>query len=748
MQMLSYHPPLKERIIGKDLHTEKPSGHVEADRPLKYKSWKSEHMVTAIAAVQSKKCTVREASEIYGVPKSTLHDRISGKVIHGSCSGPERYLTDTEENSLVKFLYKCSSIGFARSKKQVIALVNEIMQKKGKVITVSSGWWESFRKRHPDLVLRTAEPLSYARAVCTSDDILDAYYDMLEATLTDNGLIGKPMQVFNMDETGMPLDPTPASVIAPVGSRHVSCMRSGDKTNITVVACCNASGSVIPPLVIFDRKFLKPEYTYGEVPGTAYALSGSGWITAKIFDDWFHNHFLCYAPGVRPILLLLDGHSSHYNPSVIESAAEEGVIIFCLPPNTTHRTQPLDKGCFAPLKSYWKEECQNYLSKHKGKAITRFQFSEVFSRAWVRGMTMGNVIAGFRTTGIFPLDRSAVKSKALVDPAEAFDPCGLPKETGIKFLPLYSPLVGSRQKERHEKKMVSQHKEPCEDEDIRKDDTYDREHKKRPGLGSRQKERHEEKMTSQCQESFECNYADNGKDIACGQEYKKGSQLGEQGLDFTDAEITLYERRYQEGYDLHDERYSEWVQKFHPENNKGSKPGEQCLDFTSAEINLYERRYQEGYDLNHDERYNEWIQKFHPFGFVRPSSFSTPDQSLRESDTADDDWSRIVQGSFSADSDDSTDIRCLEKVSLVSKLLDQRKEDFKLPNIKKKKSSCVLTSEENLKLLKEKEMKKKKEEEEKAQRRELRQKKKREEEEKMQHRQERKKKDSQQNKST
>ena len=41
----------------------------------------------------------------------------------------------------------------------------------------------------------------------------------------------------------MPLDPNPSSIIAPVGYKHVSCMRSGDKTQITVVACCNASGS-------------------------------------------------------------------------------------------------------------------------------------------------------------------------------------------------------------------------------------------------------------------------------------------------------------------------------------------------------------------------------------------------------------------------------------------------------------------------------------------------------------------------
>ena len=98
-------------------------------------------------------------------------------------------------------------------------------------------------------------------------------------------------------------------------------------------------------------------------------------------------------------------------------------------------------------------------------------------------MTMSNVIAGFRTTGIFLLDRSAVKSKVLVDLAEVFNPRGLSKETGIKFLPLYSPLVGSSQREKHEKKMESQHKESCADEYIRKDDTTVQEHKKGPKLG-------------------------------------------------------------------------------------------------------------------------------------------------------------------------------------------------------------------------------------------------------------------------
>ena len=59
-------------------------------------------MVQVIEAVQKNESTIRDASEIYEVANS-LHDRISGKVAHGVCSGPECYLSNTEENSLEVF---------------------------------------------------------------------------------------------------------------------------------------------------------------------------------------------------------------------------------------------------------------------------------------------------------------------------------------------------------------------------------------------------------------------------------------------------------------------------------------------------------------------------------------------------------------------------------------------------------------------------------------------------------------------
>ena len=100
---------------------------------------------------------------------------------------------------------------------------------------------------------------------------------------------------------------------------------------------------------------------------------------------------------------MLDGHSSHYNPSVISKAAEEK-IIFCLPPHSSHETQPLDKGPFGPLKIAWKDVCHKFLADNPGKVVTRFTLSKLFHESWTRAMTLSNVQVGFRCTGIYPLE--------------------------------------------------------------------------------------------------------------------------------------------------------------------------------------------------------------------------------------------------------------------------------------------------------------------------------------------------------
>lgn len=400
-------------------------------RPVTYKRWTDGRMEKALDAVKNQGLTVRRAGEKFDIPKSTLHDRVNGRVLGGH-SGPPRYLTDGEEDELEQFLVGSAAIGYARSRQQVLQLVQEVLDRKGISTRVSHGWWDSFKRRHPKLTLRTAAPVSYARLVGSDPDVLRNYYDLLECTLSENGLLHKPAQIFNLDETGMPLDPSPPLVVARRGQKHPSAAGSGDKSQITVLSCCNATGYALLPFVIFDRMTLKPELTVGEVPRTVYGLPKTGWIDGDLFDLWFSRHFLSHAPPMRPLLLLVDGHSSHFQPSVIERAAKEAVIVFCLPPHTTHLTQPLDKGCFGPLKMYWREECWQYTTANPSRIITRYQFSSLFARAWFKGMTMKNIVGGFRITGVYPFDRTVVLPKETKR-------VSLAERTGLNFIPLCSP---------------------------------------------------------------------------------------------------------------------------------------------------------------------------------------------------------------------------------------------------------------------------------------------------------------------
>ncbi len=45
----------------------------------------------------------------------------------------------------------------------------------------------------------------------------------------DNNLMDSSMQIFNMDETGMPLDPKPGKVITVCGVKHAMSITSGTK---------------------------------------------------------------------------------------------------------------------------------------------------------------------------------------------------------------------------------------------------------------------------------------------------------------------------------------------------------------------------------------------------------------------------------------------------------------------------------------------------------------------------------------
>ena len=157
----------------------------------------------------------------------------------------------------------------------------------------------------------------------------------------------KPGHMFNMDKSGMSLDCKAPRVVGEWGSSAIT-VGSGNKSQATIVGCCSAAGFCMPPRAIWDCKSLAPKLTIGDVPGTIYGLSRNGCMDMELFHIWFSNHFLRYAPSVRPLLLLLGGHLSHYCPDTIRLAAHKRVVLYALPPNTTHVLAPWQGVLWAP----------------------------------------------------------------------------------------------------------------------------------------------------------------------------------------------------------------------------------------------------------------------------------------------------------------------------------------------------------------------------------------------------------------
>ena len=219
-------------------------------------------------------------------------------------------------------------------------------------------------------MLRTAQPLSYSRAVSASRETIQNYFGKLGAMYARLNILTKPMQIFNIDEVGVSIVHKPGKIITEMGRKSVWAISSAEKgKNHTILSCVSAAGFVLPPFMIHPRKRMTEALREGAYPGTSFHCSDNGWITQELYIEWF-RFFLKSIPPTRPVLLIEDGHSSRVSIEVIELARQNDIHILCLPSHTTHLLQPLDVGIFKSLKSNYNKECKKYMAQHPGRVIT------------------------------------------------------------------------------------------------------------------------------------------------------------------------------------------------------------------------------------------------------------------------------------------------------------------------------------------------------------------------------------------
>ena len=81
-----------------------------------------------------------------------------------------------------------------------------------------------------------------------------------------------------------------------------------------------------------------------------------------------------------------------------------------MPPHSSHLLQPLDVGCFGPLKQAYGRQVKDLMRTHINH-ISKLEFLYAFREAFFASITERNIQGGFAGAGLVPYDPERVLSK-------------------------------------------------------------------------------------------------------------------------------------------------------------------------------------------------------------------------------------------------------------------------------------------------------------------------------------------------
>jgi hypothetical protein len=365
----------------------------------------------AVLAIRTRSnLSARNAARIYKVDPRTIKNRMLGVPARGSKAPISRNLLPGEELALLAHILRLDEQGFAPRKDQIKNAANNILSKRGKE-PVGKNWTSNFIKRHPELRTRRARTFDYKRHKAEDPRAIRAWFETYQSSRQKYGIVED--DVYNFDETGFGmgmLSPNTMVVTSSDRSAKPRIIQLGDRVWTTVIATVSATGWALPPYILFKGK--QPKHGWGHLGSPDdWVIQGSerGWTNDTIGLQWlefFEKQTRTRAKGSHR-LLVLDGHASHLAEPFNNYCYEHNIIPICMPPHTSHILQPLDVGCFGPLKQAYHKELEELSRNH----VTHIDFADflvLFKPAFESAMSLSNIQGAFRGSGLVPYNPAKI----------------------------------------------------------------------------------------------------------------------------------------------------------------------------------------------------------------------------------------------------------------------------------------------------------------------------------------------------
>ncbi|KAF7566470.1 TolA, Membrane protein involved in colicin uptake [Pyrenophora tritici-repentis] len=374
----------------------------------------------AIADLESRdpgeKFTLKEVAEKWGVNRSTLGRRwrrVTGPRSDGYAQ--QQAIGPQQELELVRYITKLTKQGLPPTREMIRNFSSEVAHQQ-----LSESWVTRFINRHEIyLISKWTTAMDRTRHLADSESKYRLYFELLHQKITEYHLEAR--DIYNMDEKGF--------LIGMIGrSKRIFSRRQWDKKEVraslqdgsreflTLLACCCADGSSLPPALIYAAKngAIRSSWVEDIKAGEHEVFVSSsltGWSNNDVGLAWLEQVFDRYTKqrSGRWRLLILDGHGSHLTMEFIKYCDRHRILLMILPPHSTHTLQPLDVVLFKPLSQAYSNELTNHLYKAQGLIpIKKGDFFPLFWRAWQASFKQSTILKAFEATGIWPIDPNVI----------------------------------------------------------------------------------------------------------------------------------------------------------------------------------------------------------------------------------------------------------------------------------------------------------------------------------------------------
>ncbi|XP_031634955.1 uncharacterized protein LOC116348181 [Contarinia nasturtii] len=230
--------------------------------------------------------------------------------------------------------------------------------------------------------------------------------------LVDNScaeILEHPDRIFNVDETSFCVNPKLGKVLAKRGANNVYRLSIGsEKDCYTALIGGNAAGQSTPPLLVFAGKRLPNQINTYLPSEWQSGVSESGWMNSDIFYEYVTNKFYPWMQQLKiptPVILFVDGHTSHRSLRLSEFCLENRIILVSLLPNSTHLLQPMDVVVFGPMKRKWSTMLQNFKrSNNEMGPMPKHTFVKLLQSCLQEIVTPGTLKSSFQKTALYPFN--------------------------------------------------------------------------------------------------------------------------------------------------------------------------------------------------------------------------------------------------------------------------------------------------------------------------------------------------------